>query len=85
MSSAPSVGPLLIRSCGEGADDGAILVFLTTLSFLLTTPGAWQPDLRFPFLSGAGQFLVKDLNFLGAAVWTAGDSLDAASARRPAR
>jgi uncharacterized membrane protein YkgB len=64
---------------------GAILVFLTTPSFLLTTPGAWQPDLRFPFLSGAGQFLVKDLIVLGAAVWTAGYSLDAASARRPAR
>jgi reactive chlorine resistance protein C len=64
---------------------GAILVFLTTLSFLLTTPGVWQPDLGFPFLSGAGQFLVKDLVFLGAAIWTAGESLDAASARRPAR
>ena len=64
---------------------GAILMFLTTLSFLLTTPGVWQPDLGFPFLSGAGQFLVKDLVLLGAAIWTAGDSLDAASARKRAR
>jgi uncharacterized membrane protein YkgB len=63
----------------------AILMFLTTLSFMLTTPGVWQPDYGFPFLSGAGQFLVKDLILLGAAIWTAGDSLNAASVRRPAR
>ena len=64
---------------------GAIIMFLTTLSFLLSTPGVWQPDYGFPFLSGAGQFLVKDLILLGAAIWTAGDSLEAASARRGAR
>jgi reactive chlorine resistance protein C len=64
---------------------GAILMFLTTLSFMLTTPGVWQPGYGFPFLSGAGQFLVKDLILLGAAVWTAGDSLEAASQRRQAR
>lgn len=64
---------------------GAVLMFLTTLSFMLTTPGVWQPDLGFPFLSGAGQFLVKDLVLLGAAVWTAGESLDAAAGRRGAR
>jgi len=63
---------------------GAILMFLTTLSFLLTTPGVWQPDLGFPFLSGAGQFLVKDLILLGAAVWTAGESLAAAAGRKRA-
>jgi uncharacterized membrane protein YkgB len=64
---------------------GAILMFLVTLSFMLTTPGVWQPDYGFPFLSGAGQFLVKDLILLGAAIWTAGDSLEAASVRRGAR
>jgi reactive chlorine resistance protein C len=64
---------------------GAILMFLTTLSFLLSTPGVWQPDYGFPFLSGAGQFLVKDLILLGAAIWTAGDSLNAASVPRGAR
>jgi reactive chlorine resistance protein C len=64
---------------------GAIPMFLTTLSFMLTTPGVWQPDYGFPFLSGAGQFLVKDLILLGAAIWTAGDSLEAASRRRRAR
>jgi reactive chlorine resistance protein C len=64
---------------------GAIPMFLTTLSFMLTTPGVWQPGYGFPFLSGAGQFLVKDLILLGAAIWTAGDSLEAASQRRRAR
>jgi reactive chlorine resistance protein C len=63
---------------------GAIFMFLTTLSFMLSTPGVWQPGYGFPFLSGAGQFLVKDLLLLGAAIWTAGDSLNAASARRGA-
>lgn len=64
---------------------GAILMFLTTLSFMLSTPGVWQPDYGFPILSGAGQFLVKDLILLGAAIWTAGDSLEAAAVRRRAR
>jgi reactive chlorine resistance protein C len=61
---------------------GAILMFLTTLSFVISTPGVWQPGYGFPFLSGAGQFLVKDMILLGAAIWTAGEALDAASARR---
>ncbi len=63
----------------------AILIFLTTLIFMFSTPGVWQPGYGFPFLSGAGQFLVKDLILLGAAVWTAGDALEAASLRRRAR
>ena len=55
---------------------GAILMFLTTLSFLLTTSGVWQPDYGFPSLSGApGQFLAKDVVLLGAAIWTAGEAL----------
>ena len=75
-----AVRPLAPRVSALGSI-GAILMFLTTLSFLLTTPGVWQPDLGFPFLSGAGQFLVKDLILLGAAVRTAGESLATASAR----
>ncbi len=55
---------------------GAIAMFLTTLSFLLTTPGVWQPLYGFPSLSPApGQFLAKDLVLLGAAIWTAGEAL----------
>ncbi|MGY1593205.1 YkgB family protein [Geodermatophilus sp. SYSU D00708] len=72
--------PLAPRVSAAGSL-GAVLMFLTTLSFLLTTPGVWQPDLGFPFLSGAGQFLVKDVILLGAAIWTAGESLAAAPAR----
>lgn len=57
---------------------GAIVMFCTTLTFLATTPGVWQPQYGFPFLSPSGQFLLKDLVLLGAAIWTAGESLRAA-------
>jgi uncharacterized membrane protein YkgB len=48
---------------------GALLAFLTsfvTLSFLLTTPEAWVPALGdaehgFPYLSGGGRLVVKDV------------------------
>jgi uncharacterized membrane protein YkgB len=56
-----------------------ILMSLTTLSFLVTTPEAWVPALGasthgFPYLSGAGRLIVKDAIMLGAAVVTLGDS-----------
>ena len=59
---------------------GAVVMFLTTLSFIITTPG-WEPSLGgFPALSGdVGEFLIKDLVLLGAALWTLADSLNAAS------
>jgi reactive chlorine resistance protein C len=68
---------------------GAIVMFLITLSFVLTRPGVWQQGYGFPFLSGGGQFLVKDVVLLGAATWTAGEALTAARGwrahrRRPA-
>jgi uncharacterized membrane protein YkgB len=56
---------------------GAICMFLTTLSFLFTTPGALMPQ-GFPFLSGdIGEFLIKDIALLGAAIWMTGNSLRA--------
>ncbi len=59
---------------------GAIVMFLTTLTFLLTTPGVWQPGYGFPCLSPMpGQFIAKDLVNLGAALWTAGEALRAAN------
>jgi len=59
---------------------GASVMFLTTLTFLLTTPGVWQPGYGFPSLSPMpGQFIAKDLLFLGAALWTAGEALRAAN------
>ncbi|MBA3495989.1 MAG: DUF417 family protein [Gemmatimonadales bacterium] len=58
---------------------GAIVIFLVTLTFLLTTPGVWQPGYGFPFPSPMpGQFLAKDLVLLGAAIWSAGEALRAA-------
>jgi uncharacterized membrane protein YkgB len=43
--------------------------FAITLSFLFTTPGAFEPD------SPIGGFLMKDLILLGAALFTAGEAL----------
>jgi reactive chlorine resistance protein C len=52
-------------------------MFLTTLSFLFTTPG-WEPTLGFPGLSALpGQFLLKDIVLLGAAVFTASEAFAA--------
>ena len=59
----------------------AILLFLSTLSFLFSTPGVTAAG-GFPVLSVLpGQFLVKDLVLAGAALWTLGDSLGAARPR----
>jgi uncharacterized membrane protein YkgB len=57
----------------------AVAMFLTTLSFLITTPGVWAADAGgFPALSGApGQFLIKDLALLGIALWSLGDAWQA--------
>ncbi|MCU0625684.1 MAG: YkgB family protein [Gemmatimonadaceae bacterium] len=57
----------------------ATATFATTVSFLVTAPGAWDRALGFPALGGTGQFLVKDIVLLGV-------SLHAfARARRAAR
>jgi len=50
---------------------------LITLSFFFSAMGVWQKDYGFPVLGGTGQFLVKDILLLGAAVWTAGEALRA--------
>ncbi len=61
---------------------GAILTFIITLSFMLTTPGVWEPGYGFPALSALpGQFLVKDLVLLGVSIWAAGEALRAARMR----
>src|SRR5260370_1966165 len=59
-----------------------IIMALTTLSFLVTTPEAWVPalsDVRhgFPYLSGAGRLVVKDCIMLGAAIVTMADAAKA--------
>ncbi len=50
-----------------------------TLSFLITTPETWVPPLGdahhgFPFLSGRGRLVIKDVIMLGAAIVTMADS-----------
>lgn len=61
---------------------GAIVTFLTTLTFVFTTPGVWQPGYGFPSLSPMpGQFLAKDVALLAIAIWTAGEALLAARGR----
>lgn len=54
----------------------AVGMFLTALSFLVTTPGVWEPSLGgFPALSAVpGQFLLKDLALLGISLWTLGEA-----------
>ena len=62
----------------------AVLMFLTTLSFLVSTPG-WEPSLGgFPALSALpGQFLLKDLVLLGAAIWSLGEALSSRGQTAP--
>jgi uncharacterized membrane protein YkgB len=59
----------------------AMGVFLTTLSFLVTTPGVWAVVDGFPVPAAAGGFLIKDLFLLGAAIWSAGEASRAARSR----
>lgn len=69
------------KACAIGSA-GAVLMFLTTLTFLFSTPG-WEPSLGgFPALSGGvGEFLIKDVVLLGAALWSLGEAWGAAGIR----
>ena len=72
--------PLSARASAVGSAFG-ILLFLSTLSFLFSTPGVTAAG-GFPVLSVLpGQFLLKDLVLVAAALWTLGDSLGAARPR----
>jgi reactive chlorine resistance protein C len=75
-----AIRPLWPRLSVLGSAMG-VLLFLSTLSFLFTTPGATAASAGgFPVLSVLpGQFLLKDLVLVGASLWTLGDSLGAAS------
>jgi reactive chlorine resistance protein C len=64
-----------------------ILMSLTTLSFLITTPEAWVPALGdqqhgFPYLSGVGRLVIKDTIMLAAAVVTLADAAKEIMRRR---
>jgi len=70
------IGGLLPR-IGVWAGLASAAMFASTLTFLVTTPGAFEPTLGgFPALSAMpGQFLIKDLARFGASVWRAAASL----------
>jgi uncharacterized membrane protein YkgB len=74
--------PLSPRACAVGSAL-AVGMFLTTLSFLATTPGVWEPSAGgFPALSGKpGQFLIKDLALLGISLWSLGEAWQASQRR----
>ena len=69
---------------------GSLLVFLVTvgtLSFLITTPEAWVPPLGdgdggFPFLSGRGRLVIKDIVILGSSILTMSESANLYLTRR---
>lgn len=66
----------IVSAIGSGLGVGT---FLTTLSFLFTTPGALSPQ------SPANGFLMKDVVLLGACLSTAAEALQAARARSASR
>ncbi|HWL11156.1 MAG TPA: DUF417 family protein [Planctomicrobium sp.] len=60
-----------------------VTMSIVTLSFLVTTPECWVPDLGdtehgFPYLSGRGRLVVKDAIMFGAAMVTMADSAKSA-------
>lgn len=71
---------------------GSFLVLVmsfVTLSFLITTPETWVPNLGdtehgFPYLSGRGRLVVKDAIMMGAAIVTMADSAKAYLRKRNA-
>ena len=51
-------------------------LFVTTLSFMISTPDVVVPELGFPAISVApGQFLLKDVGLFAASFWVFVDSL----------
>ncbi|HWN76765.1 MAG TPA: DUF417 family protein, partial [Bradyrhizobium sp.] len=70
---------------------GATLSFLTpfvTLSFLITTPDAWVSALGdaqhgFPYLSGGGRLVLKDVMLLAGGLLIMADSARAFLEARP--
>lgn len=67
----------------------AVVMTLGTLSFLVTTPEVWVPDLGsgeygFPLLSGAGRLVIKDTAILAGTVVLLSDTARRLLARREA-
>jgi uncharacterized membrane protein YkgB len=73
--------PVSARAAAIGGI-GATLMFLTTVSFLVTTPGSWGVVDGILVPTGAGGFLIKDLILLGAALWITAEALSSRERRR---
>ncbi len=82
IASLIALRPVSATACSIGSG-GAVIMFLTTLSFLFQRV-AWDPALGgFPAPSAAvGEFLLKDVVLLGAAVWSLGEAWTAATDHR---
>lgn len=70
---------LFFPKVGLVGDTLAIIMTIGTLSFLITTPEVWVPNLGsgeygFPLLSGAGRLVIKDIVILAGAVVLLSDS-----------
>ena len=59
----------------------AVGMFLSTISFLITTPRAWLPETGFLAIGVPGQFLLKDFVLLAAALNTAANSLSSINSK----
>jgi reactive chlorine resistance protein C len=79
LGSLIAAKPFAPRASAAGSF-GAAGMMLGTLSFLVTTPEAWQEGKGMPQLSMLGEALLKDTVLLGAALLTAAESLRAAHA-----
>jgi uncharacterized membrane protein YkgB len=61
----------------------AIVLFVSTISFMVTTPGVFEESQGgFPALSLDGGFLMKDIALLGISVWTLADAVRAVRLQR---
>jgi reactive chlorine resistance protein C len=60
----------------------AIVLFISTTSFLFTTPGIGEPaGGGFPAISLLAEFLLKDVPLLGLSFWTLADAIRADRSR----
>jgi reactive chlorine resistance protein C len=73
--------PVAPRASAAGSLAAAGM-FAMTLSFLATTPGVFRRVEWMVVPAGGGGFIIKDLLLLGAALWTAAESLRAHPLRR---
>jgi reactive chlorine resistance protein C len=60
----------------------AIVLFVSTLTFVITTPGVGEASAGgFPLLSMTGQFLIKDIVLLAVSILTLADAMRAIACR----